>query len=90
MISLAITVIMVYFAQHLSYAIVIYQEFGGANVSFFDAFRVVPEFLAQYDDIKMLFIRDLAIGYLLTIAASVSTIWSMYKRSSGHFTAQRF
>ncbi len=89
-VSVIITVIMVYFAQHLSYAIVIYQEFGGGSVTFFDAFRSVFEFLARYEDIRMLFIKDLVIGYLLTLAASFSTIWSMYKRGSGHYTTQRY
>ncbi|MGG7177756.1 hypothetical protein ACQPU1_09195 [Clostridium paraputrificum] len=77
-----ITIIMVFFASYISLAFDIYLEYKADYlITFFDAFKSVPEFLTA-PEIKDVFMKDLAIGYLLTILGSISFIIRSYKNAN--------
>lgn len=81
-ITSVITLLAVYGAQHISLGFEIYNNFKGSyDITIFDAIKSVPEFLTE-KDVSGPFWKNLGIGYLLTIAGSVSYIHSIYKQSN--------
>ena len=87
--TMVIIVAVLFLANYISLAWMIYSEFSSMyDITFFDAFRSLSEFLA-FDDILIPFIRDLAVGYIFTAAASVPVIKGMYNKSNKRFSARR-
>ena len=83
-----ITIIMVYFANHISLAIDIYSEFKmDYYITFFDALKSVPDFL-QEPSIREPFIEDLLVGYFLTAVGSFSYIKKSYTESNYKIKAE--
>lgn len=87
--SLLIAVGMLFFAENLALAVEIYNEYKvDFDITFFDAFRSVPEFLKE-PEIMSAFIEDLAFGYLLMIVASASSIITTYKNANLKYDMER-
>lgn len=87
-ISMILTIAMVFIAQYISLALEIYSaysEYGYSGITIFDCLKIVPEFLG-YDDVKRGFILDLVVGYGLTVVASFSLIRKSFVIATG--TAQ--
>lgn len=83
-----ITILMVYFANHISLAIDIYSEFKMYyEITFFDALGSVPDFLSE-PSIKGEFMKNLLIGYLLTFIGSASYIKKSYKDANFKIKAE--
>ncbi|MVB11690.1 hypothetical protein CAFE_24130 [Caprobacter fermentans] len=81
-ISLLIAVAMLYFAENVSLALEIYNEFKTEyDITFFDAFRAIPEFMKD-DSVSRSVLSDLAMGYLLMLVASVSSIRATYQNAN--------
>lgn len=77
-----ITLFMVYFANHISLAIIIYTELSDFySLNIFDSLISVPYFLEE-QELRNAFIRDLLVGYALTIAGSVYYIKNSYKQAN--------
>ena len=88
-VTMVIIVAVLFLANYISLAWIIHSEFSSIyDITFFDAFRAVPDFLA-YDDILMPFIRDLVVGYAFTAAVSIPVIKGMYNKSNNRFLARR-
>ena len=83
-----ITIIMVYLANHIPLAIDIYSEFKSYyEITFFDALKSVPDFLSE-PSIKVEFMKNLLIGYLLTFIGSASYIKKSYKDANFKIKAE--
>jgi len=81
-ITSVITLLAVYGAQHISLGFEIYNAYKASyDVTIFEAIKSVPEFLVD-KDVSGPFWRNLGMGYLLTIAGSISYIYSVYKQSN--------
>jgi len=81
-ISLVIAVGMLYFAENIAVALEIYNAYkGDYDLTFFDAFRLIPKFLTD-SDIMSSFLTDLGFGYVMMIAASITSIVSTYKQAN--------
>lgn len=88
-VTMVIIVAVLFLANYISLAWIIHSEFSSIyDITFFDAFRAVPDFLS-YDDILMPFIRDLVVGYAFTAAVSIPVIKGMYNKSNNRFLARR-
>ena len=88
-ICLVIVAGMVYIANMTSTTLIIYQEFKGYNISFFDVYKKIPYLLKTSSEFSSDFYRNLFVGYLLTIVASVSTVISIYKANTGSFKIKK-
>ena len=83
-----ITIIMVYLANHIPLSIDIYSEFKSYyEITFFDALKSVPDFLSE-PSIKVEFMKNLLIGYLLTFIGSASYIKKCYKDANFKIKAE--
>lgn len=79
---------MVYLANHISLAIDIYSEFKAYyEITFFDTLKSVPDFLSE-PSIKVEFMKNLLIGYLLTFIGSASYIKKCYKDANFKIKAE--
>ena len=76
-ISIVIAVVIIFLAEYLSLAYVIFDSFKGYyDITFFDAVRAVPEFLTEPEVIGS-FARDLLISYALGAISSFATVKQM-------------
>lgn len=73
-----ITIVAVYLAQHISFAIEIYDAYKYDGFTFVSSLQSVPVFLDD-PSVSSVFWGDLAKGYILTIAGSASYIYRSYK-----------
>lgn len=77
---------MLYIAHSIAVALDIYTYYraeGFTDITFFDAYRALPEFLAYSADLRRMFIRDLVVGFLFMGVASISPIIQLYRSSNG-------
>ncbi|HIZ45237.1 MAG TPA: hypothetical protein H9672_11075 [Firmicutes bacterium] len=88
-ITLVIVAVVLYFAQNVGLAIEIYRVFSDYDVSFFEAYRAIPDFMT-YPEVSSAFWRDLLIGYLLTAVASFATVKNMFQNSTGSYKTGRY
>ncbi len=88
-ISLAIVAVVIYFAQNVGLALEIYREFKEYDITFFDAYRSIPEFMT-YPEISGMFYKDLIVGYGLTAIASFATVRNMFQNSTGNYKTGRY
>ena len=88
--SFLVTIVMIFVANQLSWALAITIELGkvGIDLSFFevngDLFDIVKEL-----DLMGEFIGDLAIGYLLFIVAGISTVINAFKSARGSYNMKK-
>lgn len=68
----------VYFSHNIAMAVSIMQELDG--YSFGDAYQSIPFFRDMSSDFDTAYIRDLAVGYMLTLVAIIPSIKNMIKR----------
>lgn len=88
-ISVVIAAAMLYFAENISLAILIFNEFKDTyDISFFDAFRAIPEVLKDHDVFSG-FAYDLAIGYLFLVIGGFSSAVSMFKEANLKYEMKR-
>ncbi len=81
-ISLVISVGMLYIAENISLAIEIHRQFSSEyDITFFDAYKAIGEFMKD-EAISRSVIGDLIMGYLFMAVASVSPIIQIYKSSN--------
>lgn len=82
-ISCIISIIMVIVAEQVCVVIEIFNAYKDYyEISFFDAFRSVPEFLEE-PELRAAVIGDVVIGYLLMVVGAWGTIRQAYKSTSG-------
>lgn len=90
-ISLVIVAVVLYFAHNVSVAIEIQKAYRDyIEVSFFDAYRSIPEFMAEIPELKSAFWKDMIVGYGLTAVASFATIRTMFQNSTGNYKTGRY
>ena len=72
---------MLYVAEQAALALEIQQAMSAyiGEISFFDAYRSIPEFM-EFPDVKNAVIYDLVMGYLLMAVGSFSLIWQTYRK----------
>ena len=78
--TMVITVIMLFVAHALCLSIEIYKVFGEmVEISIFDAIQAMPAFLGE-SDVASAFFGELVIGYLMLFAASIPTLIRIYQQ----------
>lgn len=89
-ITVLMTIFMVYVANYLSYGYEVYSAFKDMeNIDIFQAVRLVKPMLSEYDDVKRSFIADLALGYVFTSIGTISVFVSAYKTSNLKYTVKK-
>ncbi len=84
-----VSVAMVLLAEQVSLGYVIYTELKDYyEITFFDAFRSVPDFMAAESEIMSAVVRDLIIGYVLMAIGAWGTIRQALKKGSGNIPAR--
>lgn len=82
-ITCVICIAMVLVAEQTCMAIEIYNAYSKYEaLSFFEAFRIVPEFL-KLEEVSGAVAHDLIIGYLLMIVGAFSTIRQTFHKNAG-------
>ena len=82
-ISMGIAIVMLYVAENIAVALEMFNELKTEyDITFFDTFQLIPSLLKEEASFRRVFIGDLAIGYILMLVASASTIISAYKNSN--------
>ena len=75
-IAIIASILAIVLAEYLGISYAIYDEFKALyDVSFFDAVRVTPDFLAE-SELMIAFLKDLAIAFVLGAVASIGNIRS--------------
>ncbi len=87
--AIAISAVMVFLANKISWSWAAYNELKQYNVSFFDVFRNLEAMLKEIEGGMGAYIKDLAIGYLLTAVASFLYIRSALRASTGGYTFKK-
>jgi hypothetical protein len=89
MLTILMTIAMVYVATYLSYSYQVYTSFKETQaIDLFQSVKMLAPVLEEYDDIRTLFLKDLALGYFFTAIGSVSTFISAYRTSNFKYTAK--
>ncbi len=82
-ISCVISIVMLLIAEQVCVGLEIYDVYKDyAEITFFDAFKSVPEFLEE-PELKAAVIYDIVIGYLLMAVGAWGTVRQALKNSSG-------
>ena len=87
-VSVLISVVMVYLANKTAWSWVAHSELKEYGWSFFEVFRQLGSILKEVD-LMGDYIKDLAIGYLLTAVASFMYIRAALRESTGGFTFKK-
>lgn len=89
-ITIIITILMVFVSQYLTLSLEIYNEFkADYAISVFNAIRAVPDFLKDAD-VSRSFYVNLGIGYLLTLVCVVSQFKNSYKDANFKVKTEEF
>lgn len=81
-ISCVFMIAMVWLASTLNISLLISREFG---INVFDAFKILPDIYAQFEEVFTSFISDLVISYVLTAVGAVPVIISLFKQKNGSY-----
>lgn len=88
-ITCIICLVMLLVAEQTCVAIEIYKIFNEyGDISFFDAFKSVPEFMKE-SEVASAVISDLAVGYLLMILGIFGTVRQAIRASKGDVNSRR-
>lgn len=81
-----ISIIMLYFANKLSWTWEAYDAFieQGDSVSFFDIYKNIMD-LIKYSDLTSEFMMDLGLGYLFAVFGAASTVVSYIRAAKGNY-----
>ena len=89
-ITVLMTISMVYVANYLSYGYEVYNAFKNIeNIDVFQAVRLVKPMLSEYEEAKRAFMADLALGYVFTSVGAISVFVSAYKTSNLKYTVKK-
>ena len=83
--SVIIMVVMIYFANKISWAWEVYAALADYDWTFSECFRELG-FILETSDLMGSYYLDLVIGYILTAACSLRPIISAFKNSGGDYT----
>lgn len=87
-ITCLISIVMVYVSVQTSFAIEIHKAYKDLyDVSFFDAFKSVPDFLEEAE-VASAFAHDLIIGYILMAVGAAGYIYQAYKNGTGKLSTR--
>lgn len=87
--SVIIMIVMIYFANNVSWSWEIYDVFkADYDITFFDAYVSMKDVLIE-SNLLGSYYGDLIIGYLLTAVASFRNIMNAFKVSTGNFTMKK-
>lgn len=79
-ISLAIAIVMLYFAHNVAAALELFNELKDYyDITFFDTFKLIPELIQEEEEYRHAFFTNLGMGYFFMLIASASTVISTYK-----------
>ena len=87
-ISVLISVVMIYFANNISWAWDVYDELKPYGYSFTDTYRGLHDIIVKAEALPY-FYRDIGIGYFLTLICSVVTIINALRNSSGSYKMKK-
>lgn len=79
--SVLMMFVMIYFANHFSWALEVYNVYKSDGVTFGQAYQVTSEVI-EYSNATSSYVKDLIIGYALTILCTYKTIISAFKASA--------
>lgn len=82
--SVVIMVVMIYFANRISWAWEAYSALGEYGFTFTDCYRSLSEIL-EVNEVTGAYFGDLAIGYLLTLLSSFRYIKAAFQTSTGSY-----
>ncbi len=77
--AIVITVVMIFVAQYISVAFIIFSEFKDLGITFMDAFVATPDFLAE-PDIMRPFLSDLGFAYLFSLLGIAGNVFNFFKQ----------
>ena len=84
-IAVIMSLLAIVLGEFLGLSYVIYNEFKFTyDITFFDAVRATPDFLAESSELMASFIKDLVIAFALGALASASNIHSAIKGAKGN------
>lgn len=86
--SLIVTVVMLFFANRIAWAISAYSDLKELGVTFFDVYQNLDE-LIQLSELTANYYGDLIIGYGLTLLAGFSTIKRTWQLSNGSYSMKK-
>lgn len=85
----ALSAVMIIFAEWNALAIEIYSAFGpDYGLNYFDCFQAVPDFLSE-PEIRNSVLYDIVIGYLLTALSTYSYVRQLLRTTTGDYVADR-
>lgn len=87
--AVVIMIIMIFVAEYISVAFVIYTEFKDLGITFVDAFNAMPDFLAEPDVMKA-FISDLGFAYLFGVLGIVGNVINFFKQKKAEKAAETY
>ena len=76
--TIAVTAVMIFLSEYVCISYEIYQVFKEYEITFFDAVRATPEFLAD-PEISGAVAKDLLFAYAFAVAATIGNISSTLK-----------
>ena len=88
LISVIISVVMIYFANNIAWAWEAYDALESYGFTFSDAYRGLQDILVE-TELTSSYYGDLAIGYFLTLICSIGTIISAFRSSSGSYKMKK-
>lgn len=86
--SVVIMVVMIYFANRISWAWEAYHALKEYGFTFSDSYRSLAEIL-EASELTGSYFRDLAIGYFLTVLSSFRNIKAAFQTSTGRYTFKK-
>lgn len=86
--SLIVTVVMLFFANRIAWAVSAYSDLKELGVTFFDVYQNLDE-LIQLNELTASYYGDLIIGYVLTALCSISTIKRTWQTSNGSYSMKK-
>ena len=88
-ISALISVAMLLFAEYLTFAIEIFQQYKNEyDITFLDAFRAVADFLED-EEVYRVLLHDVVIGLLFLVAGGVTSAISIFKNENLKYKMER-
>lgn len=87
-ISVLISVVMIYFANNIAWAWEAYEALQSYGFTFSDAYRGLQDILVE-TEMTGSYYADLGIGYFLTFICSIGTIVSAFRASSGSYKMKK-
>lgn len=90
LLSVIVFIVGIYLAHNLSWALDIYTESRKEfKVSFFDAYRSIPQFRKLSTELNNMYWRDLVLGYFLSLVSSATLIFQAFRESRGAYKIKK-